>query len=69
MTKSARILIGVDCQELLAAMNKRIRFLLDREHQIGHTYFMDVKEDYGQRFSCGNLQKQDHSAVAGILLR
>ena len=33
---------GVDCQELLAAMNKRIRFLLDREHQIGHTYFMDV---------------------------
>ena len=33
---------GVDCQELLAAMNDRIRFLLDREHQIGHTYFMDV---------------------------
>ena len=34
---------GVDCQELLYAMNKRIRFLLDREHQIGHTYFMDVE--------------------------
>ncbi len=33
---------GVNCQELLAAMNKRIRFLFDREHQIGHTYFMDV---------------------------
>ena len=24
-------------------MNERIRFLLDREHQIGHTYFMNVK--------------------------
>ena len=35
---------GVNCQELLAAMNDRIRFLLDREHQIGHTYFMDVDD-------------------------
>ena len=35
---------GVNCRKLLAAMNERIRFLLDREHQIGHTYFMDVKD-------------------------
>ncbi|MDE2890827.1 MAG: AAA family ATPase [Gemmatimonadota bacterium] len=33
---------GVDCQKLLEAMNNRIRFLLDREHQIGHTYFMNI---------------------------
>ena len=33
---------GVNCQELLAVMNERIHFLLDREHQIGHTYFMDI---------------------------
>ncbi len=33
---------GVNCQQLLAAMNKRIRVLLDREHQIGHTYFIGV---------------------------
>ncbi len=39
---------GVNCQELLATMNKRIRFLLDREHQIGHTYFMDVKRVTGK---------------------
>ena len=38
---------GVNCQELLAAMNERIHFLLDREHQIGHTYFMDVKRIKG----------------------
>ena len=34
----------VNCQELLEALNKRIRILLDREHQIGHTYFMDVDD-------------------------
>ena len=39
---------GVNCQELLSIMNKRIRFLLDREHQIGHTYFLDVKKIKGK---------------------
>lgn len=34
---------GVKCRELLKTMNKRITVLLDREHQIGHTYFLDVK--------------------------
>ena len=33
---------GVDCGKLLAAMNRRIAVLLDREHQIGHTYFLRV---------------------------
>ena len=33
---------GVDCQEMLKAMNKRITALLDREHQIGHTYLLDI---------------------------
>ena len=33
---------GIDCQKLLAAMNRRIAALLDREHQIGHTYFLRV---------------------------
>ena len=35
---------GVDCQKLLDSMNKRIRILHDREHQIGHTYFMNVSD-------------------------
>ena len=33
---------GVNCQQLLSVMNERIRVLHDREHQIGHTYFMGV---------------------------
>ena len=34
----------VDLQKLLKKMNERIRVLLDREHQIGHTYFFGVKD-------------------------
>lgn len=33
---------GVECRKVLAAMNRRICMLLDRERQIGHTYLMGV---------------------------
>ena len=33
---------GVDCQRMLRVMNNRITVLLDREHQIGHTYLLKV---------------------------
>ena len=33
---------GVNCQQLLQTLNERIALLLDREHQIGHTYFLDI---------------------------
>ena len=35
---------GLNCRKLLTAMNERISILYDREHQIGHTYFMGVKD-------------------------
>ncbi len=35
---------GVNLKKLLGKMNERIRVLLDREHQIGHTYFLDVED-------------------------
>ena len=31
---------GLDLEKMLAAMNGRIEFLLDREHTIGHAYFL-----------------------------
>ena len=43
---------GVDCRPMLRAMNERIALLLDREHQIGHTYLLDVEtmEQLADRF-------------------
>ena len=35
---------GVDCRRMLKAMNERITVLMDREHQIGHTYFRKVED-------------------------
>lgn len=40
---------GVRVGSLLDAMNERIRFLRDREHQIGHTYFLEVRDLVGLR--------------------
>lgn len=34
---------GVDLNRLLTSINERITALLDREHQIGHSYFMNVQ--------------------------
>ena len=36
---------GVSIEKLLATINKRIEILLDREHTIGHAYFMGLKTD------------------------
>lgn len=35
---------GVDLEEMLKAINDRIECLYDREHTIGHAYFMDIKD-------------------------
>ena len=39
----SRDIEGIDCTKLLKAMNERIAALLDREHQIGHTYLLEVE--------------------------
>jgi 5-methylcytosine-specific restriction protein B len=38
---------GVDLGKLLTRLNERISALLDREHEIGHSYFFGVTDDAG----------------------
>lgn len=35
---------GIDCQMILEKINKRIEYFLDRDHTIGHSYLIGVKE-------------------------
>lgn len=36
---------GINVPEMLRAINERICYLYDREHQIGHSYFMPLKNE------------------------
>ena len=36
---------GINIKNLLKTMNERIEFLYDREHQIGHSFFMKLNEN------------------------
>lgn len=40
---------GVDIPKMLENINKRIEKLIDKDHQIGHSYFMEVKTEESLR--------------------
>lgn len=42
---------GLPLESLLTGLNERITILLDRDHQIGHSYLMDVKKLADLRFA------------------
>lgn len=39
------VIDGLEIRTMLESMNKKISILYDREHTIGHSYFMPLKED------------------------
>jgi predicted RNA-binding protein with PUA-like domain len=54
---------GVDLSRLLACLNERVAALLDRDHQIGHSYFMGLDADAG----VGDLQFVWYHRVVPLL--
>ncbi len=42
-TLAGAVIEGVNLEKLLAALNDRIEALYDRDHRIGHAFFIDVK--------------------------
>jgi 5-methylcytosine-specific restriction protein B len=39
---------GINIRSLLSTINKRIEYLYDRDHTIGHAYFMSLKDKEGE---------------------
>jgi len=43
--KNPIIIDGINVQKILEAINERIEYIHDREHTIGHSYFMPLKDE------------------------
>lgn len=54
---------SINIQQMVETMNKRIEVLYDREHTIGHAYFMSLKEDT----SIWNLAKIFQNTIIPLL--
>lgn len=40
-----KVVGGIELKELLSTINKRVEVLLDRDHTIGHSYFINIKSE------------------------
>ena len=60
---------GVDISQLFTTINKRIEALYDRDHQIGHTYFLGLRNGSTSEQTGGYFSSCCVAIIAGIFLR
>lgn len=58
---------GINIAEMLTAINERITVLLDREHQIGHSYFMKLKKENGATATVDELADIFRNSIIPLL--
>lgn len=58
--------ISVDLCALLKALNRRVEFLLDRDHKIGHSYFMTIQAETAEE-ELANLQASFKNQIIPLL--
>ena len=58
--------ISVDLCALLKALNRRVEFLLDRDHKIGHSYFMTIQAETAEK-ELANLQASFKNQIIPLL--
>ncbi|MBQ7257836.1 MAG: AAA family ATPase [Abditibacteriota bacterium] len=59
------IIEGCNIKTMFETINKRIEYLLDRDHTLGHSYFWDLKKSKNQ--TVGNLKKIFENSVIPLL--
>lgn len=58
--------LSVDLSALLKALNRRVEFLLDRDHKIGHSYFMKIQAETAEA-ELENLQTAFQDQIIPLL--
>lgn len=58
---------GIDIADMLTAMNERICMLLDREHQIGHSYFLKLRKADGVSVAMFELAEIFRNSIIPLL--
>lgn len=60
------VVAGIDLGRLLRRMNERIEVLFDRDHLLGHAYFIHMKDDPAQR-TIGHLAEVFRNRILPLL--
>ena len=58
--------LHVDLCSLLQSLNRRVEFLLDRDHKIGHSYFMKIQAE-NEEDELANLQRAFKDQIIPLL--